>query len=244
MQLGYSIRNINIIRYLGEGLLAVVTISIVFYNHLIAVLPLSGIIPIYIRIRKRRYDQKKKTAMSEQFKEGMNAVAVALSAGYSVENAFAEARKEVYILYGAKSDIAIFFNKVNELLAVNRNIEDVLCEFAAKTQIADIMSFAEVFSYAKRSGGDMVEIIKNTVATISQKTDTAREISVLISAKQLEQLIMDVVPIAIILYLRVTSPELVGRLYGNVTGIVVMTACLIVYGAAVVISLRISDIRV
>lgn len=227
-----------------EGIMGVSIISIVFYNHLMAVLPLSGIIPIYIKIRKSRREQKKKESVLEQFKEGMNAVAVALSAGYSVENAFGAARKELCVLYGTKSDITIFFSRINEQLAVNRNIEDVLSEFAIKSQIQDIKSFAEVFSYAKRSGGDMVEIIKDTVSTISQKADTAREISVLICAKQFEQMIMDVVPIAIIMYLRVTSPELIGRLYGNITGVMVMTVCLMVYGAAVVMSLKIADIRV
>ena len=221
-----------------------VIISYVFYNSLVAVLPLSFLLPVYIKVRKKGFERKKKESLAEQFKEGMNAVAVALCAGYSVENAFGEAGKEVYILYGAKSEIAAFFNRINELLAVNRNIEDVLREYANKSQVDDIVAFAEVFSYAKRSGGNMVEIIKDTVLTISQKADTAREISVLISAKQLEQLIMDVIPIAIIMYLRLTAPELVGRLYGNMAGIFVMTACLSVYGAAVFISLKIADIKV
>lgn len=90
----------------------------------------------------------------------------------------------------------------------------------------------------------MVDIIQDTAATIGQKADTAREISVLISEKQFEQAVMDVVPMGIIIYLRVSAPELIGRMYGNTVGVAVMTLCLAVYMAAVVISLKISDIRV
>lgn len=66
----------------------------------------------------------------------------------------------------------------------------------------------------------------------------------LISAKQLEQIIMDIVPIGIILYLRITADELISKMYGNMYGITVMTVCLIVYVCAVIISMKISDIKV
>lgn len=219
-------------------------IGYIFYNEIWAGLLFLWAVPVYALFRGRNFTERRKQKTAVQFKDGMNGVAVALSAGYSVENAFIEAKKEAGILYGSTSEITRFFMRVEKQLAVNRNIEEVLTEFALWSGVEDIIAFAEVFSYAKRSGGDMVEIIKDTIMTIGQKMDTAREISVLISAKQTEQLIMDIVPAAIILYLRVTSPELIGRLYGNMTGVFVMTACLAVYAAAVILSIRIADIRV
>ena len=189
-------------------------------------------------------DKKDKAKLLEEFKEGMNAVAVALRAGYSVENAFIEAGKEMAVMSGGKSKVCVFFNYIKGQLSVNRNIEDALAVFADESGVTDIISFSEVFTYAKRSGGNMVEIIHDTVNTITLKADTAREISVLISAKQLEQIIMDIVPIGIILYLRITADELISKMYGNMYGITVMTVCLIVYVCAVIISMKISDIKV
>ena len=145
---------------------------------------------------------------------------------------------------GTGSGKTDFFGYIRSQLSVNINIEDALATLAHKLDVPDIVSFAEVFAYAKRSGGNMVEIIQDTVNTISDKADTAREISVLISAKQLEQVIMDVVPIGIILYLRFTAWELISRMYGNLYGAAVMTICLAVYMLAVFISLKIADIRV
>lgn len=230
--------------WIGEGLLGIGCIGLVFYNAVWAGLFFGWLVPVYLRLRKKGYAEKKRQKLLMEFKDGMSVVAVALSAGYSVENAFIEAEREVLTLYGESADIVSFFRRIHAQIAVNRNIEEILMNFAMESGVEDILCFAEVFRYAKRSGGDMVEIIKDTVAVIGQKADTAREISVLISAKQTEQLIMDIVPIGIILYLRMASPELIGRMYGNPTGIFVMTASLIVYGIAVLISLKIADIRV
>ena len=240
----HSDRAVRYLCYILEGIGGAALVGMVFYNSLWAALPLGAVIPLYVRIRRHRYDRKKKNELLLEFREGMNAVAVALRAGYSVENAFLAAAKEMREMYGKDAEICGFFDRVEAQLAVNRKVEDILAVFADESGIPDIISFSEVFAYAKRSGGNMVDIIQSTVATIGQKADTAREISVLISEKQLEQAVMDVVPMGIIIYLRLSAPELIGRMYGNAMGVAVMTVCLVVYLAAVVISLRIADIRV
>ena len=216
----------------------------VFYNSVFGAFVVAAFIPFYVHIRVDRRIKRERQKLLEEFKECMNAVSVALRAGYSVENAFIQAGNEMEIMLGKKSKMADFFKYIKAQLSINRNIEESLETFATKSGVQDIICFSQVFTYAKRSGGNMVEIIQDTVDTIGLKADTAREISVLISAKQFEQLIMDVVPIGIILYLRITAGGLIGKMYGNLYGIIVMTVCLIVYMCAVMLSLKISDIRV
>lgn len=230
--------------YAVEGTLGAVILGFIFYNSIIGAVPVAVFIPFYVHTRSKINIKKERERTLDEFKDGMNAVAVALRAGYSVENAFIEAGRELRAMGNTKSGTAGFFEYIHSQLSVNINIEDAMAVFADKSGVPDIVSFAEVFAYAKRSGGNMVEIIQDTVMTISDKADTAREISVLISAKQLEQAIMDVVPIGIILYLRFTAWELLSRLYGNLYGITVMSVCLCVYAFAVFISLKIADIQV
>lgn len=225
-------------------MLGALVLGYIFYNSLFGALPAALFIPMYVKTCRERYDRRRKERLLDGFREGMDAVSVALRAGYSVENAFIEAGNEMGLIYDEDSDMQKFFVMVRGKLSVNKNLEDILYAFANESGVSDIISFAEVFAYAKRSGGNMVEIIQDTVVTISHKADTAREIAVLISAKQLEQMVMDVVPICIILYLRLTAPELIGRIYGNAYGIVMMTICMCVYAFAVFISLKIADIRV
>jgi len=70
------------------------------------------------------------------------------------------------------------------------------------------------------------------------------EISVLISAKRLEQRIMSFMPMGIIVYISLASPEMIAPLYGNLTGALIMTVCLAVYAAAFFISMKIMNIEV
>ena len=51
-------------------------------------------------------------------------------------------------------------------------------------------------------------------------------------------------PLVITLYLRLTSPEYIDVLYGNVMGIIVMTICLLIYAAAVMLAQKITDINI
>lgn len=107
-----------------------------------------------------------------------------------------------------------------------------------------IDSFAQVLTYAKRNGGNLVDIIRNTTDTISDKIEVKREISAITSAKKLEQNIMNLVPIGIILYMRLTSVEMFSKLYGNAVGILIMTICLVIYFAARMLASHIADIKV
>ena len=71
-------------------------------------------------------------------------------------------------------------------LNLNISIEDAFNEFAKECRVEEINNFSEILSYAKRSGGNLIQIIKNTTDSISEKIDVKREISTIISAKQFE----------------------------------------------------------
>jgi tight adherence protein B len=46
------------------------------------------------------------------------------------------------------------------------------------------------------------------------------------------------------MFFKVTSPEFIGRLYGNPLGVIVMTAALVLYGAAFFLGMKIVEIEV
>ena len=93
----------------------------------------------------------------------------------------------------------------------------------------EIYEFAEVFRAAKRSGGNLAEIMEKTAAMISERIDTFEEIKVAIAAKQMEQNIMNIVPFGIVFYISITSPGFFDGLYKNPTGMLIMTGCLALY---------------
>lgn len=215
-----------------------------FYENFLALILLS---PLGILCAKRQLSairQRKVYELRTQFKDAMMAVSFSLNVGYSLENSFSEALHELRTLYSSDSMIVKEFSIIVNRIGRNEKLENALYDFAKKSEIDDIRYFAEVFKYARTSGGDMISIIKNTVRTISEKIETENEIQVVISAKKMEQKIMSVVPFIIIGYLKLTSADFIAKLYNNIVGVLVMSVCLILYIAAVGLSKKIVDISI
>lgn len=116
--------------------------------------------------------------------------------------------------------------------------------FAEESKVEDIMYFAEIFRYAKRSGGDLMAVIKNTAQIIQQKEEVMSEVDTIISGKKMEQRVMSLIPAVIVIYLKVTAKEFIQPLYGNIAGIIIMTVCLAVYVVSDMWAKRIVNIEV
>ena len=230
--------------YLLQAVLIVTAVSYVFYDSLIPVIIFSPYV-IY-HIKKQRFNERyqKDNELIRQFRDGMQAVSFALNTGYSIENSFAEALQELVMLYGQNAVIVADFNMIVNRIRRNENLEDILDDYAASTNLDDIKYFAEIFRYAKRSGGDVIGIIKQTSHIIHEKAEVQQQIDTIITGKRLEQRVMVCMPLVITLYLRLTSPEYIDVLYGNVMGIIVMTICLLIYAAAVMLAQKITDINI
>ena len=168
----------------------------------------------------------------------------ALNVGYSIENAFGQAVDELTLMYRGDSDIVVKFKHIVIRLGQNENLEDILDDFAEESKVEDIMYFAEIFRYAKRSGGDLMAVIKNTAQIIQQKEEVMSEVDTIISGKKMEQRVMSLIPAVIVIYLKVTAKEFIQPLYGNIAGIIIMTVCLGVYVISDMWAKRIVNIEV
>ena len=107
------------------------------------------------------------------------------------------------------------FTYLVNLTQMNVSVEKALSNFGIRSGIEDIINFAEVFSTAKRTGGDIIKIIKTSGSIISDKLEVKRDIITMISAKKFEATIMKVVPVCILSYLSISSPGFLNPLYHN-----------------------------
>ena len=230
--------------WIFEGIIMLLVVSFLFYDSFLVALLLSPYLVMYLRRKALEKNSKERRQLVTQFKDGMVAVSFALNAGYSIENSFREAVKELMTLYGSQSAIVLCFEKMLRRIKNNENIEDVLSEFAIKTQIEDIMYFADVFGYAKRSGGDLISIIKNTASTIRDKIEVDAQIQTAISGKKMESAVMAVMPFGILGYMKLSSPEFIDALYHNVIGVIFMSVCLVIIGCMNVVARRIVNIEI
>lgn len=227
-----------------QGAVEIGVVAILFYNHIFAMVLLSPYLYYFMRKKEKQLEAKKNSAIGSQFKDGMLAISASLAVGYSVENAFGEAVRELESLYGKNAILVGEFREIEKRISLNENVEDAIEKMAKKIRLEEAIYFAEVFRYAKRSGGNLIEIIKKTAQNISAKMEVKEDIEVVISGKKMEQKVMNLMPFGIIAYLRFGAAEFVEPLYGNLIGIVAMTACLAGYFGARILAEKITDITV
>lgn len=219
-------------------------ISWLFYHSFWPVLLILPGYPLFLRGQKKRLIQKQKERLLTQFLTGIQAVSNGLSAGYSVENAMEEAFKESMKVYGEDGIFTEELGGIVRKLKLNSSLETLLEDFGKRSHLEDIENFGEIFAVARRSGGDLNLIIRNTVESISQKVKAEQEIEVSLAAKKMEQKVMSLIPMLILLYMDLAAPEFLAGLYHNPFGIGVMSCCLAVYLLAFLWGRRIVRIEV
>lgn len=215
-----------------------------FYDSWYAVIILIPAGVLYMKRAGNELKDKRKGELRRQFQDMIDSVSSALTAGFSVENAFYEAKKDMLRLYGQGSLIVSELDHFFSMLENGQPFENILNDFAKRADVEDITDFSEIFVLAKRNGGDFGGIINKTVRIMKEKDDTENEIRVILSGRRYEQRIMCIIPIGIILYLRLSSESFLKVLYHNPLGIVVMTGCLAIYIVSYLFSKKLIDIKV
>ena len=204
-------------------------------------LPLG--ITYYNRLVKQVED-KGKRRFERQFQDALQSLEAQLNVGYSMENAIKEVQRDLQIMYDKKTLIVREFTYMARQLNLNVTAEIAWKDFAARIALPEVDTFVTVFSLAKRSGGDSIMIIKNAVRQLGDKAEVKREIDTVIAAKKLEFRVMSMIPFGIIAYMRLTFPEFMSGLYGNLPGVIFMSICLAAYIAAWNLGCKIVEIEV
>ncbi|MBE5844773.1 MAG: hypothetical protein E7302_11510 [Butyrivibrio sp.] len=237
----FSIRDLPLFL---RNVIVMIAIGKLFYGSYGVSVILSPLCLFWLVIQKEKKKRIENHELGVQFKDALMSVSTAQKAGYSIENSFAEAGKDMKLLYGKNSPICRELSKIELGIKNNIPIETMIKELGVTSKNKDIEEFAGVFLVAKRSGGNMTEIIERCVNVIGKRIAVENEIDVLIAAKRMEAQIMEVVPFGIIAYVGFTNPGFLNPLYGNPLGISVMTVCLVIYIAAYLMIEKIIAIEV
>ncbi len=222
----------------------IAVLSLLFYNSIYpGAVMLPGIVLIlrkYEAVKCRQIQRK----LNREFKEMLLSLSANMAAGYSIESAFAPVYQELAGMYQGSSYIEDEVRIILKGLEINSDIEVLLGDLAARSQVKDIEEFAHIVVVAKRSGGNLIRMMKKMVQNIDDRLEVEDEIDTMITSKKLEQNIMSAMPFAIILYLRVCNPGYMDALYGNIPGAALMTVCLGIIVATVLWGRKIININV
>lgn len=222
-----------------SGMLTVL-LAMLCYNNIIFAIILLPYIPFYLYTKRKDLCNERRWKLNIQFRDSINCVSNALEAGYSVENALSEAYNDMKLAYSEDELIMVEYRRLISSVKNNMTVEDAFRDLAERSGLEDIRSFADIFATAKRTGGNIMAIIKSTADVIHTRVELKRELKTLIASKKYEADIMKIIPFAMILYLRIFSPDMISALYGNTFGVVFMTVILVIY----LILCKISDIIV
>ena len=221
-----DIRKTSYLWAISQGAILLLGISYLFYGTILGAILLSPYLIRYIKSWEKQVIKKKRQVFKLQFRDAIRAMSSALNVGYSVENSMREAFKELRLLYQKDDFIMKEFHYMIRQLEMNISVETIWKEFSARVEDEEVRLFVTIFTMAKRSGGDTIQIIRSAVNQIGEKIEVKREIDTLMAAKKLEFKIMSIVPVGMIF------SDFMSVLYGNMFGAVFMTICLLIYVGA------------
>lgn len=245
--INYKIYKLSIKEYLLYGLLfelLAVIIAYFFYDSIYPIIFPNLFIKKFFRFISDYLKFKRDSRIKQEFLDFINSISASLSTGYSLENSISESELTIQNIYGKDSIISNEINIMKRKLLLNIPVEKLFEELAERTDIEEIISFSEILIISKKSGGDIISIIKNTVTAIRNNISVAEEINTSISARKFEQLIMIAMPLLIFVYIDFTQPGFFSPLYHNIVGIFISSICLCIYLFAICLSRKILKIEV
>ena len=87
---------------------------------------------------------------------------------------------------------------IRNQMQISIPVEKLLSQLGERTGVEDIQSFVNVYAIAKRTGGNLEQVLHNTAVRLRDKMEVMEEIEACIAAKKMEERIMGCMPCGII----------------------------------------------
>lgn len=219
---------------IGVGVVLCILLGLLFYRTVIGSVVLLPFLPLFVKYVDKRIKEAAERELKREFKDALLSISSGMQAGMSVETALSGSIATMTQMYGIDSAIVHSLLSIDNSLKCNDTIEHAFTELGSETGIDVIKDFAEVLVTAKRTGGNLISAISNAAACMDMQQEVQRDIETMLAGKQYEARLMNIMPLGIIVYLRVGLPHIAAKLYGTITGAVIMTIALAAYIAAFV----------
>ena len=217
--------------------------SMIFFRNIIFSL-IVGLILVVPGIKKYReyLKQKRMKTLLYQFRDMMESLSASYSAGKNTQGAFLDACGDLIGIYGEKSDIVKELHLIVDGIYNGQNVEDMLNNFAARSHLDDIESFATIFEVTNRYGGDMRRVVGETREIINDKIETELEIQTLLTANKNDLNIMIIMPVLIMLMLNGMGDMSIVQ--NTPLNVLVKIGALALFGIAYYMGRKIVDIKI
>ncbi len=188
--------------------------------------------------------EKRKKQLVKEFKDLILSFGASLKAGYSIENAFLEACRDLTYLYDASADILQECKSMKRQMENHISLEALLNDLGERSRMTDIMDFAKVFATAKKERRRSERHDCQYSRCDRSENRTARGNRCHADRKENGTADHASDPTFIMGYISLTSPGYFMPLYQNPMGILIMSACLLLYATAYLLSEKIMEIHI
>ncbi len=209
-------------------------VTFLFYNSIIISLLLGFTSVFCIKHYEKHLSEKRRAILKSQFRDLLYSLSSSFASGRQMTEAIVEAITNLEVIYEETSPIVVETKRMLTCIQEARESEEsVLADFAARSGVKDIVNFTDVYITCRNTGGNLEKAVMSASRILMEKIEIDEEIRVMTVQKIFEGRIISLMPIGIILFLRLVSPEYLQIMYETVTGRLLMTvalACIVYAG--------------
>lgn len=241
----YELRGVQARNYYILTSVSLFFIGYLFYSNLvIALCMIVAIFPLKKNYIKYKIKQQKEI-LRKQFRDLLYSLSASISSGRQMSEALIEARKDLAFMYNDKEPIMQELKYINKSITESRVTDEMLLkDFAYRSGVEEIISFADVYSTCRTTGANVGEMITKAAEVLMDKMSIDREIKSITAQKKLEAKIISLMPIIIIIFLNIVSPGYLDSLYTTLLGHVIMTVAIIIISISYYLMSKIVEVKV
>lgn len=220
-------------------------VSYIFYKTVLFGLCILFARKYFERLYENHLASKRKATLNLQFKDLLFSLSSSIATGRQMREALLEGRDNMKLIYSEGSIIVLELNYMVKRLMESKEAEDeVLYDFAKRSEIEDIMNFVDIYFTCRSTGGDLEMVVMKAANVIIEKIEIERDILTITAQKRFESKILTSIPLIIIVFLQLTSPEYLTSMYTTVAGRLIMTIALVGIVLSFYMSVKITEIQV
>ena len=228
----------------GLGFAAGFLLLFIFYKLVLLSLA-GGIIigTVNIFVSAQNSIAKRKQKLRIQFFDLLEAMSVAMRAGNPLLKALESAREDLSLLYAENSDIMTELNIIIERFNNTAPLSELFNDFAERSGLEDIASFASIYATIEGKSSRADEIIRDTQQIIADKMEIEMEIDTLMTAAKSEINIMLVLPLIILGSIGYAGAGFMDSIYTTTAGRIVSTGGLFIFIVSYIMARKFSQIK-
>lgn len=226
------------------GAAAGFVVLFVFYKIvLLAIIGALAVGTVNIFVSEQNAIRKRRRQLRTQFFDMLEAMSVAMRAGNPVLKALESAKKDLAMIYPEDSDILleieIIIQKFHNAVPISKALED----FAQRSELEDIASFAAIYATIEGKSSRADEIIRETQQIIADKMEIEMEIETMMTSAKSEANIMLVMPLVILAVIGYAGGGFMAAIYKTPVGRIVATGGLVIFVVSYFLVKKFSDIE-